>query len=73
MAYALAAGLGLVVLGAEGRARSGRAAGSSIPAEILVGAAALIIISSFENVTQTLLFGLGRAGSVAAVFSCAAS
>lgn len=66
MAYALVAGVGLVVLGQKLISiwTSGRII---VPAEILVGAAALIIISSFENVTQTLLFGLGRAGSVAAV------
>lgn len=66
MAYAMAAALGLMIFG-EKAVMIWTGGRIQIPAEIMIGAAALIVISSFESVTQTLMFGLGRAGTVAAV------
>jgi O-antigen/teichoic acid export membrane protein len=39
----------------------------ALPVEVLVATGAVIITLSLENLTQSMLFGLGRAGTVAAV------
>lgn len=66
MGYAVAAGL--IVLIGGGRLVSLWTGGQiSIPFEMLVGAACLIIGTSSEAFCQAMLFGLGRAGSVAVV------
>jgi O-antigen/teichoic acid export membrane protein len=66
MAYAIAAGL-VVVLGGEKLVGIWTGGRITIPLDILVAAAGLIIVASAESVTQTMLFGLGRAGTVAAI------
>lgn len=66
MGYAAIASV-LVVVGGEKIFSLWTGGRISVSFEILLGAGAMIIISSFESVTQTLLFGLGRAGTVAAV------
>ena len=66
MGYAIAASL-VVILGGEKIVTLWTGGRISVPFDILVCAGGLIITSSLENVTQTMLFGLGRAGSVAAV------
>jgi O-antigen/teichoic acid export membrane protein len=66
MAYAIAAAL-VVVVGGEKVVSIWTGDRISLPFDILVGAGGLIIITSLEAITQTMLFGLGRAGSVAAV------
>lgn len=65
-AYAVTAALVVVVTGEKVVAIW---TGGRIPVsfDMLVAAGGLIITFSFENVTQTLLFGLGRAGGLAAV------
>lgn len=66
MPYSIAAGLILVIGGDTlvGLWTGGRI---SLPFDILLAAAGLIVITSAESVTQTMLFGLGHAGAVAAV------
>lgn len=66
MAYAIAAAL-VVIFGGEQLVGIWTGGRISIPLDILVAAAGLIIVASAESVTQTMLFGLGRAGTVAAI------
>ncbi len=66
MAYAIVAAL-VVVVGGERFVELWTGGRISMSFDLLVAAGGLIITFSFENVTQTLLFGLGRAGSLAAV------
>lgn len=66
MGYAIAASV-VVVIGGEKIVTLWTGGRIFVPFEILVCAGGLIITSSLENVAQTMLFGLGRAGSVAAV------
>jgi O-antigen/teichoic acid export membrane protein len=66
MAYAIAAAL-VVVVGGEKVVALWTGGRIAISFDILVAAGGLIITFSFEVVTQTMLFGLGLAGSLAAV------
>ena len=66
MGYAVAAALAVIVGGDRivGVWTGGRI---SLPFEILLATGGLIVTLSLENLTQSMLFGLGRAGTVAAV------
>jgi O-antigen/teichoic acid export membrane protein len=66
MAYAITAALVVVIAGQKvlGLWTGDRI---SMSPNILVAAGVLIIMISFENLAQTVLFGLGRAGILAAV------
>ena len=65
-AYSIAAAL-ILVFGGQRIVSLWTGGRINVPFEILFYAGGLTIIGAVENVTQTVLFGLGRAGSVAAV------
>jgi O-antigen/teichoic acid export membrane protein len=66
MGYAVTAAL-VVIVGGEDVVEIWTGGRLELGPEILVATGALIITLSLENLTQSMLFGLGRAGTVAAV------
>jgi O-antigen/teichoic acid export membrane protein len=66
MGYAVAGAL-IIVVGGDRIVSLWTGGRISIPFEILVATGAVLITLSLENLTQSMLFGLGRAGTVAAV------